>query len=544
MHSSSTDDTNPGVIVEDNLAMLSAKRRNTTPLPTAVVEAAPSPAQEKPDELQLGDDKTMRPFASAVMAPYLDLGNCTFTEVKSGTAAYLAISKYGHKDLTKANYELNSWRRKFEGWPEEEWSEEFDEYDDYDRDRRRNRRRGRSHCRDSDDDQDKEDDAKKTKDGKEFHSELELGLGVHEMNHEGSRIFVLYQEIGDAELHQCSASMIPRRSMVLFAEGRDQGVLLQSFVEMMIHRIPLRIPPKPVPRQFRIYRWCHCNHQWDESQTQQAREMRSVILPKGMVEMVDADMKEFLSKETAEWYNSFGIPYKRSYLFHGVPGSGKTSLICALAGRFKRRVCFLSAHNPNFSDDAMKRAMERLPRNSFLIMEDIDSLFNQRESMSRHSALTFTGLLNTLDGIGHAKGQIVIMTTNFLDRLDEALVRAGRADVWVEFKKASDWQLEELFKWFYHKTPEEAKTWASHFRAECRKKFSEGVTMAEMQQHFVDHRKSDAETCAKSVHKFDMPLRTLKKLLKKDENGERSNSRSRSPPRRGQRRGRGRGRRY
>merc|ERR1719433_634703 len=133
--------------------------------------------------------------------------------------------------------------------------------------------------------------------------------------------------------------------------------------------------------------------------------------------------------------------------------------------------------------------------------------------MSRHSALTFTGLLNTLDGSGHAKGQIVIMTTNFIDRLDEALIRAGRADVWVEFKKATDWQLESLFKWFYQESdPEQTAKWAVHFREECRKKFVNGVTMAEMQQHFVDHRKSDPETCAKGVEKFDMPLRKLKEV--------------------------------
>merc|ERR1719433_1746793 len=298
--------------------------------------------------------------------------------------------------------------------------------------------------------------------------------------------------------------------MFLFADGRGRGQFIQSFVEEMIKRVPVRIPPKPVPSEFKIFRWSHYNRDWEQTQTQQARQMESVILPKGMIDRVESDMAEFLSKETAAWYNQFGIPYKRSYLFHGVPGTGKTSLICALAGRFKRRVCFLNAHNPNFSDDSMKRAMDCLPNNSFLIMEDIDALFNQRVSMSRHSALTFTGLLNTLDGSGHAKGQIVIMTTNFIDRLDDALIRAGRADVWVEFKKATDWQLEELFKWFYHESLEEAKKWAPLFVKNCRKKFWEGVTIAEMQQHFVDHRKSDPETCAKRVVDFDMPLRMLK----------------------------------
>jgi len=155
----------------------------------------------------------------------------------------------------------------------------------------------------------------------------------------------------------------------------------------------------------------------------------------------------------------------------------------------------------------MKRAMEKLPDNAFLIMEDIDSLFNFRQSMNNRSPLTFTGLLNCLDGIGHATGQIVIMTTNYVDRLDEALIRAGRADMWVEFKNATQWQLAELFKWFYHKTPEEAEKWSTVFAKNCVEKFEQGVTIAEMQQHFVDSRRRTAEECAKAVKDYDMPMR-------------------------------------
>merc|ERR1719492_380772 len=155
----------------------------------------------------------------------------------------------------------------------------------------------------------------------------------------------------------------------------------------------------------------------------------------------------------------------------------------------------------------MKRAMEKLPDNAFLIMEDIDSLFNFRQSMNNRSPLTFTGLLNCLDGIGHATGQIVIMTTNYIDRLDDALIRAGRADMWIEFKCATSWQLGEIFKWFYHRTPKEAEKWKDTFVKNCTAKYPEGVTIAEMQQHFVDCRKKTAQECAETVKDYDMPAR-------------------------------------
>merc|ERR1719384_2539682 len=152
----------------------------------------------------------------------------------------------------------------------------------------------------------------------------------------------------------------------------------------------------------------------------------------------------------------------------------------------------------------MKSAMEGLPENSFLIMEDIDSLFVKRKSCSSKSSLTFTGLLNCLDGIGFAKGQIVIMTTNYVDRLDEALIRADRADMWGEFKKATDFQLRGLFKWFYHKKPgADLDKWADVFVEGVRAKFKRGVTMCELQQHFVDHRKKTAQECAEGIKDYD-----------------------------------------
>ena len=49
-------------------------------------------------------------------------------------------------------------------------------------------------------------------------------------------------------------------------------------------------------------------------------------------------------------------------------------------------------------------------------------------------------------------------TTNHLERLDPALSRPGRMDVWVEFKHASKWQAEALFRNFFPSTEEDEPT--------------------------------------------------------------------------------------
>ena len=48
---------------------------------------------------------------------------------------------------------------------------------------------------------------------------------------------------------------------------------------------------------------------------------------------------------------------------------------------------------------------------------------------SIHPKVTLTGLLNALDGAVGSEGRITFLTTNYLDRLDAALIRPGRVDV-------------------------------------------------------------------------------------------------------------------
>merc|ERR1719436_103478 len=76
----------------------------------------------------------------------------------------------------------------------------------------------------------------------------------------------------------------------------------------------------------------------------------------------------------------------------------------------------------------------------------------------------------------------------------------------VEFKLADDYQLTELFKWFYDETPKVAEKFASAWVAAVRKQFADGVTMAELQQHFVDNMFEDCETCVNNLKHYDLPL--------------------------------------
>ena len=83
--------------------------------------------------------------------------------------------------------------------------------------------------------------------------------------------------------------------------------------------------------------------------------------------------------------------------------------------------------------------------------EDGDSKRKKKkdDSLSDVNTLSLSGLLNALDGVAAAEGRILFATTNHLERLDPALSRPGRMDVWIEFKHASPWQAEALFRNFF-----------------------------------------------------------------------------------------------
>jgi chaperone BCS1 len=65
------------------------------------------------------------------------------------------------------------------------------------------------------------------------------------------------------------------------------------------------------------------------------------------------------------------------------------------------------------------------------------------------NALSLSGLLNALDGVAAAEGRLLFATTNHIERLDPALSRPGRMDVWIDFKHATGFQAEGIFRNFF-----------------------------------------------------------------------------------------------
>ncbi|TFK34029.1 P-loop containing nucleoside triphosphate hydrolase protein [Crucibulum laeve] len=211
---------------------------------------------------------------------------------------------------------------------------------------------------------------------------------------------------------------------------------------------------------------------WRWNGARQKRPMSSIVLQPGVKDMLLADCKDFLQSE--EWYAERGIPFRRGYLLHGVPGSGKTSLIHSLAGELGLDIYVVSLSSKGMSDNTLTTLMGHVPSRCILLLEDLDAAFTRSVSRdatstgaptaatSKESATTETndgstlslsGLLNSLDGVAAAEGRLLFATTNHIERLDPALSRPGRMDVWVNFTHATKWQAEGIFKCFFPYKP-------------------------------------------------------------------------------------------
>ena len=224
------------------------------------------------------------------------------------------------------------------------------------------------------------------------------------------------------------------------------------------------------------------------------RASESVILDAKYAETILDDARKFLSRSS--WYHDKGIPYRRGYLLHGPPGCGKTSFALVLASELKLNICILNLSGQEMDDNAIAETLRNAPSKAIILLEDIDSVFVQRSSSEsdKSSSISFSGLLNAIDGVAAQEGRIFLMTTNHLERLDPALIRPGRCDMKVEVKKASKHQLEKMFLRFFPNDMENATLFRGKLPAD---EFS----MAEIQGHMLEYAHS-ADACVENCTKL------------------------------------------
>lgn len=222
---------------------------------------------------------------------------------------------------------------------------------------------------------------------------LKIGYGQYTFTgFNGEKYEAVYQTLGEPVGTRGGVSIM--QNLVIFTDGSMEQ--MSKFLTLLIEK-----DEKNADGVFSCFIW-HIKHQyWHTESKVTARSIESVVIPSAIKNKLIGDLDKFFSPRTKSFYNRNGIPYRRSYLFHGLPGTGKTSMVNALAGHFHRSVCYLMPTHPEMTDDSLREAINQIPDNSIVVFEDIDSLFaKDRSNKMVKSALTFSGLLNALDGVG------------------------------------------------------------------------------------------------------------------------------------------------
>lgn len=193
---------------------------------------------------------------------------------------------------------------------------------------------------------------------------------------------------------------------------------------------------------------------WESVPFKHPSTFETLAMDPALKDEIIADLREF--SEGKAFYERTGRAWKRGYLLHGPPGTGKSSMIAAMANHLGYDIYDLELTEVQTNSNLRKLLMKTTSK-SIIVIEDIDcslELTNRSSGEKKEKppaqkplpsgaaesgeeaqvrSVTLSGLLNFTDGLWSCCGseRIFVFTTNHAERLDPALLRSGRMDMHI-----------------------------------------------------------------------------------------------------------------
>lgn len=262
-----------------------------------------------------------------------------------------------------------------------------------------------------------------------------------------------------------------------YLEGLLDDVLKRTYARLVDHTL-----------MFMVDNWAE---NWRKADARPRRAIDSVVLDGQIRQRLLEDARGFFAKRS--WYAQMGIPWRRGYLLYGPPGTGKTSIAFALAGELRLNLCWLSLTNPKLNDQTIAMLLQKTPARSLILIEDVDAFFAARQKQDERIAVSFSGLLNALDGVAAQEGRIVFLTTNHREQLDAALIRPGRIDVEFKLDLASREQIAVMLLRFHPNKENEIAEWVARLPERV-------LSPAQIQQALLAHAEFSQAIAAISAY--------------------------------------------
>lgn len=204
-------------------------------------------------------------------------------------------------------------------------------------------------------------------------------------------------------------------------------------------------------------------YDWN-SRKREKRPLASVYTNNNISTMLKNDIQSFI--DSKKMYMDNNILYKRNYLLYGKPGTGKSSLIFALASEFNYKIKIIDLKSVRRIPDILQQISNQ--EKIFYVFEDIDALSTtlmEREDKpesdrisekkesprelvadSHSEGLDLSDILNVMDGLYTPEGAICFFTTNHIEKLDKAFLRDGRMDCKVEMNDLDNKTANQMIK--------------------------------------------------------------------------------------------------
>lgn len=260
-----------------------------------------------------------------------------------------------------------------------------------------------------------------------------------------------------------------KQNIVIKTLGRNQKPIIDLVSDFAV---------KPKEFELNIYAF---KDEWDVISRINKRPLASVVLRKDIKDSIVSNLTYFLNNRN--WYITRGLSYKQTYVLHGLPGTGKSSTIKALASNFNKNICIIDIST--MGNAMFEKAMASVPKNSIVLIEDFDSCkaLHSREGNTDGTngmaelmeVLSLSKVLNVLDGVVSLDDTVVFLTTNHLDKIDSALIRAGRVDYIYEIPHLEDTEIKEYIALMY---PEK----------EIPQKTFDTIAGCDIQSLFLEHK--------------------------------------------------------